>query len=281
MMAARKQVGPQRPAEESGPLRPVERTVTVNGQPCRVWEAGQGEPLGYLAGLGGFPLWPPVLERLAARRRVICPSLPGFPGARGHEGLDTHLDWLLAVRDLLNAAGLPEGDLVGVSVGGALAADVAALWPHKVRKLALVGPYGLYDAAQPVADVFALAPGQLAALVCNNPARFLALTEPPEGADPGEWEIEQVRAMEAAARILWPLGDTRLARRLPRILCPTLLLWGEADRVVPPAYAQRFAAGIAAGSAVPAAVRTVPGAGHLADVDAPDAVAEALLEFLG
>jgi pimeloyl-ACP methyl ester carboxylesterase len=256
---------------------PTERFVQVNGRPCRVWEAGQGEPLGYLAGLGGFPLWPPVLERLAASRRVICPSLPGFPGGLGHEGLDTHLDWLLAVRDLLNEAGLPEGDLVGVSVGGAMAADVAALWPHKVRKLALVGPYGLYDPAVPVADAFALAPGKLAELLCSNPARYLALTDPPEGADPAEWEIVQVRAMEAAARILWPLGDTRLARRLPRIKSPTLLLWGEADRVVPPAYAQRFAAGIAG----PTQALTVPGAGHLADVGAPDAVATALLEFLG
>jgi pimeloyl-ACP methyl ester carboxylesterase len=254
---------------------PAERTVEVNGQPCRVWEAGKGPPLGYLAGLGGFPLWPPVLERLAASRRVIAPSLPGFPGALGHDALDSHLDWLVATRDLLNAAGLTGADLVGVSVGGALAADVAAVWPHKVPRLALLAPYGLYDEAEPVADVFALAPGQLAETLCAEPARFKALSEPPEGADPGEWELQHVRAMEAAARILWPLGDTRLARRLGRILAPTLLLWGEADRVIPPSYAARFAAGLHA----PAQRRTLPGAGHLADIDQPEAVADALLEF--
>jgi len=162
-------------------------------------------------------------------------------------------------------------------VGGAIAADVAALWPHKVRRLALIGPYGLFDAATPVQDVFALAPGALPATLCVDPERYTALHAAPEGADPVEWDIVQVRAMEAAARILWPLGDTRLARRLGRILAPTLLLWGAEDRVVPPAYAERFAAGIRGRTRT----RLIPKAGHLADLDQPDAVAKALLSFFG
>ncbi len=256
---------------------PTTRTVTVNGQPCRVWEAGEGRPLCYLAGLGGLPTWPPVLTRLAEQRRVVAPSLPGFPGSLGHAELDTHLDWLIAVRDLLNAAGLTgDTDLVGVSVGGAIAADLAAVWPHKIRKLALLAPYGMYEEAEPIADVFALAPGALAEWVCADPARYEALVAVPEGADAVEWEIEQVRAAEAAARILWPLGDTRLRQRLGRILAPTLVLWGEADRVIPPSYAERFAERIGD----KARAMTLPGAGHLADLDAPDAVAQALLDFL-
>lgn len=259
----------------------TERTATVNGHPCRVWEKGQGAPVGWLAGLGGLPRWTPVLDRLAERRRVIVPSLPGFPGALGHDDLDTHLDWLVAARDLLNEADLPAGDLVGVSVGGAIAADVAAVWPHKIGRLALLAPYGLHDPAEPVADAFAVAPGALAALVCARPERFTALTEAPEGADAAEWEIEQVRALEAAARILWPLGDTGLGRRLGRILAPTLVLWGEADRLIPPGYAARFADAIGRGRSPEVQVRTIPGAGHLADLDEPDAVADALLDFLG
>ena len=87
-------------------MKPVERTVEVNGRPCRVWEAGEGEPLGYLAGLGGLPKWPPILDKLAEKRRVIAPSLPGYPGSLGHDLLDNQFDWALAAEALLRGAGL-------------------------------------------------------------------------------------------------------------------------------------------------------------------------------
>jgi pimeloyl-ACP methyl ester carboxylesterase len=82
--------------------------------------------------------------------------------------------------------------------------------------------------------------------------------------------------MEAAARLLWPLGDRGLAKRLHRIAAPTLLLWGSEDRIVPASYAKRFAEGIAG----KAEVRSIPGAGHRLDLDAPDGAAEAVLAFL-
>ena len=72
----------------------------MNGFPCRVWTKGSGPKLGFLAGLGGLPRWLPFLDRLAETRTVIVPSLPGYPGATGHTELDTHLDWVLAVRQL-------------------------------------------------------------------------------------------------------------------------------------------------------------------------------------
>jgi pimeloyl-ACP methyl ester carboxylesterase len=256
---------------------PGAESVRVNGRDCRVWRKGDGEPLAVLAGIGGLPRWTPFLDRLAERRQVVVPSLPGFPGGGGgHQVLDTHLDWLLAVHDLLRGAGAAGADAVGICVGGTLLADVAAVWPGAVGRLVLVGPYGLFDEADPVADVFAQKPGQAGALLCADGAKFDALMEIPDGVDEIEWQVVRTRAMEAAARILWPVGDTRLAKRLGRITPPTLLLWGEADRVVPPAYAERFADAIDGA----ATTRTIPDAGHLADLDAPDAVAEAVLAFL-
>ena len=256
---------------------PTERNVEIGGLPCRVWEKGEGEPLGFLAGIGGLPKWPPLLERLSADRRVIAPSLPGYPGALGHDQLDTQLDWVLATRDLLCAAGLEGADLIGVSVGGALAAEVAAIWPTMVRRLVLVAPLGLYDPDQPMTDFFAIAPKTLPQLVCADPANYDALVERPEGADEVEWKIQQIRAASAAARLLWPLGDTRLAKRLHRIGNPTLLLWGAEDRIVSPRLAEKFSAAISGATEIQA----IPGAGHLADLDAPDAVGDAVLTFLG
>lgn len=99
----------------------------------------------------------------------------------------------------------------------------------------------------------------------------------PEGANSVEWPIEQTRANEAAARFLWPLGNTGLAKRLPLITAPTLLLWGDQDRVMPRSYAERFAKGLGG----PSELRIIPGAGHLAELDQPLATARAILDWMG
>ncbi|MCZ6645922.1 MAG: alpha/beta hydrolase [SAR324 cluster bacterium] len=258
-------------------MKDIKETQTeVNGLPCRIWEKGEGEPLGFLAGLGGLQKWPPLLDLLAKTRRVIVPSLPGYPGALGHDLLDSQLDWVLAAQELLQGAGLAGCDLMGVSVGGSLAAEVAAIWKSMVKRLVLLAPLGLYDEAAPVYDVFTLSPKDLPGMLCADPEVYTALGEVPEGADAAEWRIEQIRAGEAAARMLWPLSNTRLEKRLRRIVQPTLLLWGGEDKVLAPSYAGRFAEAIPASTQV----EIVPGAGHLADLDAPHAVSEAVRGFL-
>ena len=103
--------------------------------------------------------------------------------------------------------------------------------------------------------------------------RFAAFSAAPENVGAEEWAIVTTRASEAAARLLWPLADTRLERRLHRIRCETLVVWGAEDKVLPPRYAQLFADGIGGRTRI----AVIPGAGHLADVDAPDAVADAVL----
>ena len=254
----------------------AERSVAVNGVPCRVWEKGQGAPVFYLAGLAGLPRWTPFLDRLAERHRVVAPSLPGFPGAAGHDRLDSALDWVAATLDLLEGAGLEGGDLIGASIGGTLAAEAAAMAPGLVRRLVLIAPFGLYDRRSPPADLWGQKPGSLPALVSAKPETYAAFTAPPEGVAAGEWAILMTRAGEAAVRLLWPLADTRLQRRLHRIRCPTLVLWGGEDKVLAPSYAERFAEGIAGKTET----AIIPGAGHLADLDAPGAVAEAVVTAL-
>jgi pimeloyl-ACP methyl ester carboxylesterase len=253
-------------------------TVEVNGFPCRVWTKGSGPKVGFLAGLGGLPRWLPFLDELAKTRTVIAPSLPGYPGgAPGHTVLDTHLDWVLAVRQLVDKAGLRGCDLIGASVGGAFAAEMAAIFPGQVDRLALLAPFGLFDENDPAADPWAQRRDAVAGLMCADGANWSALVAPPEGANSVEWPIEMGRASEAAARAFWPLGATKLEKRLGLIAAPTLLLWGEKDAVLPPSYAKKFAAGINGGTRI----ETVPDAGHLAYLDRPEAVARAILAHLG
>jgi len=256
---------------------PETSTVEVNGFPTRIWSKGTGPKIGFLAGFGGLPRWTPFLDELAKSRTVIVPSLPGFPGGdRGHTMLDSHLDWLLAMRQILDLAGLSGADLAGSSVGASMAAEVAALWPGTVGKLILIAPFGLYDETNPPADPWAQRGDAVPGLMCADPEIWKALKTPPEGANSIEWPIEQVRANEAAARIFWPLGNTRLEKRLPLIEARTLLLWGENDKVMPLAYADLFAAGISGASTI----RVIAGAGHLADLDKPVEVAGEIQAFL-
>jgi pimeloyl-ACP methyl ester carboxylesterase len=258
---------------------PRELRVSVNGSACRVWEGGDGPTLGFLHGFGGLPRWTPFLARLAATRRVIAPSLPGFPGSEaGHRALDDIADWVAMTLDLLEAAGLEGADLVGESIGAMLAAEAAAFSPGVARRLVLIGPLGLYDAGEPVENVFANRTAEIPGRLCCDLGAFLATFGPPSGDAEAltEFEITSYRAAEAGARLIWPFGERGLAKRLHRIRAPTLLVWGAGDRVVPASYAKRFADGIAG----EVGVRTIEGAGHLASIDAPDAVAGAVLEFL-
>ena len=141
-------------------------TVDVNGFQSRVWTAGSGPKIGFLAGFGGLPRWIPFLDALAKERTVIVPSLPGFPGGeRGHTVLDTHLDWVLATRQLLAKSGLDGADLIGSGPGGSLAAEIAAIWPQSVRRLALIAPWGLFDEADPMTDPWAQRAPDVPALI--------------------------------------------------------------------------------------------------------------------
>ena len=252
-------------------------SVEVNGFPTRVWRKGSGPKLGFLAGFGGLPRWVPFLDELARNRTVIVPSLPGFPGGdRAHATLDTHLDWLLATHELLMKAELDGADLAGSSVGASMAAEMAALWPASVRRLALIAPFGLFDDTEPPTDPWAQRGDAVPGLMCADPEIWKALKAVPEGANSIEWPIEQTRANEAAARIFWPLGNTKLEKRLKLIQAPTLLVWGEKDAIMPRSYAAKIAKSISGKSET----KVIAGAGHLAELDKPAEVAAAILGWM-
>jgi pimeloyl-ACP methyl ester carboxylesterase len=255
----------------------TERTVKVLGESVRVWEKGTGAPLGYLAGLGGLLEWTPFLDELAKTRKVIVPSLPGFPGGGLlHKKLDTFADWIICMLDLLEASGLDGKDLVGHSIGGTLAAEVAAFSRSTVKSLVLMAPLGLYDEKDPPGDPFNRRATELPALFSAKPAEFAKerLT-PPAGLSADqqtEWTIVQVRAVEAASRLLWPLGDIGTAKRLHRVTCPVKILWGADDQIMPPSYAKKWAKLLTVG----AEVKVIPGAGHALDFDASKELAGAI-----
>jgi pimeloyl-ACP methyl ester carboxylesterase len=255
-----------------------ETSIKVDGADFRVWTAGAGPKVGVFAGFGGLLQWTPFLAKLAETRTVIVPSLPGFPGGggRSHVELDSPLDWLLMVREILNGCALEGEDLVGISLGAGLAADVTAIWPHKTKKLVLVSPLGICDGDKPITDPWGVTPQNLPALLCANPHALEAHQRMPEGGDELEWEVSQIRANEAAARLLWPTGDIGLGKRINRIFCDTLIIWGAEDKVVPPSHHPLYKNGPCGA----VTERTLDGAGHQADFDQPDELATMIDDFL-
>jgi pimeloyl-ACP methyl ester carboxylesterase len=223
----------------------------------------------YLPGVAGHPGPSPAFEQLDVE--LVVPDVVGFDGRAGFESPPDYLGWLTALWDALDATGALPCPVVGASVGGMLAADFAAFRPEAVTRLALLAPFGIFDADHPNTDLFAMsASARLETLFAGDvPAPF---TEVFAERGPEEQLMSQHIVSVAAASLLWPLGDQRLATRVHRIRVPSMLVWGSDDAVVPVASAERWPTDETV---------VVPGAGHMVEWDAPAAVAEALGAFLG
>ena len=244
-----------------------------------VFEDGSGPPLLFLHGVNNVQPGDPFLARLAQRYRVIAPRLPGFGESRGGEHLlDIH-DLIYYGLDLLDTLGLRGLPVIGHSLGGMIAAELAAVQPERVSRLVLIAPFGLWNPAYPVADFFAMAPAQLAAATYHDPASpaAQAAARPPEDNEAYiAFMLDRAKSLATSAKYLWPIPNRGLSKRLHRIAAPTLLVWGESDGIVPPRYADDFQAAI-----TNATVKIIREAGHLPQVEQPDQDADTVLRCRG
>ena len=234
---------------------------------------GSERHLVYLPGIAGHPARSPAMAIVEeAGWDIVVPELPGFDGRSGFRPPDDHLGWLVLAWDALDATGALPCPVVGASAGGMLAADLAVFRPEAVTALALLAPFGSFDDHNPGLDVFAVPAAErmihLFAKGVPEPfvERFAHL-----GADEGP--VARYLSDVAAASLLWPLGDRGQARRLHRMRCPAMALWGDQDELLPVAASAAWVAG-----GVPVGV--IAGAGHLLEWDAPDEVAARLVSFL-
>lgn len=243
----------------------------------RVLAAGRGEPLVYFHALHERGGWSPFLEALARRYAVHAPLHPGVAGSRGVETLDDVLDLTLAYDELLDALGLTPAHLVGHAFGGMVAAEVAAVFPGRARRLALLSPLGLWRDDAPSADLLSLPADELSKALWADPASPIARewARLPNAQDENvRAQIESIQRRAAMAKFVWPIPDRGLAKRLHRVAAPTLVLWGDADRANPLVYAEEWQRRIKG-----SALRVVPG-GHMALHESPEMTARAITEFL-
>ncbi len=258
------------------------KATSLHGEDFSVkyYQQGTGEHLVFLHSAGGLPAFTPELGELSKRFTVTAPLLPGF-GSSGEEHLHEEVQKLVFWGwDLLDALGIERPLLVGHSFGGMLAAEMAATEPRRVKKLVLVAPAGLFLPEHPTLDFFATTPDKLVKAAFHDPqceAAKAFMTPPADPAAATEAIVARVKALAAAGRFLWPNGDRGLNERLYRIKAPTLLLWGESDRIIPPVYADAFKRMLVGAALVER--RTIAAAGHVIFVEQPQAAVKAIVDF--
>jgi pimeloyl-ACP methyl ester carboxylesterase len=239
-----------------------------------------GRPFVFLHGTAGLLDDDRFLSALAATGyRVMAPELPGYGSSTGEELLEDMLDFTLHGWDMVDALEVDRPVLAGHAMGGMIAAEMAAICPQRPSALILVAPNGLWDDDHPIADLFSLLPFQFAEVLFVDPAAGAALLTGGVDWDDmdalTEFYVANARRLGTAGKILFPIPNRRLAKRLYRVTAPTMLAWGSEDAYIPPAYATLWA------SLLPGSpVVTLEGSGHMVPYEQPERLAASIVDFL-
>ncbi|MFV0260437.1 MAG: alpha/beta fold hydrolase [Acidimicrobiales bacterium] len=265
-------------ADGDTPLR-TERVTTRRGIEGDVLVGGDGPPLVFFHGAGGVTDRDPLLTALAASFTVHAPIWPGYGHDETETSVEDMLDFTLHgwdVVDALDLGGPPV--VVGHSMGGMIAAEMASVAPHDLARLVLIAPAGLWDDEHPVPDIFAMLPFEMAEVLFDDPVQGEKLMT--GGVDFSDNEalagfmVANARRLGTAGKILFPIPNRRLSKRLYRVAVPTTLVWGASDKLYPPdPYAGMWSEALA-----DARLITLEQAGHMAPLEQPDAVADAVAD---
>ena len=253
------------------------RWLTVHGVQLEVLERGQGRPLLVLHGEDGFDAKAPFLDHLEKLGRVIVASHPGYGHSPASELIDTVDDLSYLYLDFLAAQNLSDAIVIGSSLGGWIAAEMAVKSTARIAKLILVAPLGIKVGdreTRDIPDIFALPADEVLRLKYHDPTiaavDYAALSDD---------ELTVLACnREATALYAWEpyFHNPKLRQRLHRITVPTLLLWGAQDHFVTPGYY-----GAAYREAIPGArLEIIENAGHLPDIEQPEALVERVRTFL-
>jgi len=251
--------------------------LTVHGVQLEVIERGRGRPILLLHEEDGLNPNAPFLSLLATHGRVLAPSHTGFGHSPDVDTIDTIDDLSYLYLDLLAEQDLREVILVGCSLGGWIAAEMAVKCTDRLAKLILIAPLGIKVGdreTRDIPDIFALSRDEVTRLQYYDPTRVIS-----DYTTLSDDELTAIaRNREATALYVWEpyFHNPKLRQRLHRINIPTLLLWGASDRFVTSGYY-----GVAYRDAIPKArLELIEQAGHFPHIEQPEAFVERVRAFI-
>lgn len=248
--------------------------IELSGIKLPYRRGGSGDALVFLHGTDGLTHWPEFLDRLAESHDVIAPDHPGFGGSQAPDWMDDVSDLAYLYLDLLDRLGLDKVHLVGHSLGGWVALEMAVRSQEHIADLTLLASAGIHVKGHPKADIFMIDPDEQARMAyadsdLSAKAGELAAME--------KYEDVAITDRIAAARFGWNprFYNPRLGRWLHRIKTPTLIVWGEDDRIFPPQHAPALQALLPGSELV-----MIGNCGHFPHIEKRDETLAAMRSFM-
>jgi pimeloyl-ACP methyl ester carboxylesterase len=261
------------------------QTVTtargITGDVQRRGTSSAAAPIVFLHGASGLFDHEPLLDALAVTHTAFSPVWPGFGVHEDEHKIEDMLDFALHGADIIRALMISDAKpiLVGHDMGAMIAAEMACLSPDSYRALVLISPLGLWDDAYPIPDIFTKLPFEFPELLFADHELGTSLLakglnfEDPQAIE--NFQVRNARQLGVAGKILFPIPNRRLSKRLYRCTTPALAIWGEQDQLTSPKpYAGRWSDALG-GSEV-----TISNAGHMVHLEQPGEVSAAIQTFL-
>jgi pimeloyl-ACP methyl ester carboxylesterase len=258
-------------------LAPTAEVLELPGLKLELHTRGSGPPLLFLHPEPGLQFSRPWVDELAAGYRVIATSHPGFGASELPRWMSTVDDIAYAYLDLMKALDLRDAIVAGVGFGGWIAAAIAVKSTERIGRLILANPVGIKISdreTRDIVDIFVTSQRDILRLAYHDPANGTV----DAGAMTEDEAFTLFRNREAVALFGWSpyMHDPKLKYHLHRIDVPTLVLWGESDRLATEHYGRAFA-----GEIPGARFETIAAAGHFPHLEQPKAFAERVRAFAG
>lgn len=250
----------------------IRKETFADGLTVRIDERGSGRPILVLHGGAGPQSVAGLSEALSRHAHVLTPTHPGFAGEPRPEWFDSIDDLALTYLELLERLDLHEVMVIGSSIGGWIASELAVRDTTRLSSIVLIDAAGIQVDGHEIVDVSPLTPNELLALSYHNPAAFRI--------DPATLSPEQIAERAANLRTLAIYGrgpgmsDPKLRRRLARVRIPALVVWGDSDGIIDPDYGRAYAQSLPNARFI-----LIPEAGHLPQIEQPERLLTAVWEF--